>query len=92
MNSLQTLSISICMVMQTTNMTNTTMSHSGDAGATIDPGKWSGEKEDFKFWWQHLKCFLEFKEKEGMMKKGVALLVLLQMGGTLDETLASNKI
>ena len=27
-----------------------------------------------------------------MTKKGVALLILLQMGGTLDEMLTSNKI
>ena len=78
--------------MQTTNMTNTTMSHPGDAATTIDPGKWSEDKKDFKFWWQHLKCFLKFKKKEGMSKKEVTLLVLLQMGDTLGETLTSNKI
>src|SRR5947209_3364474 len=70
----------------------TTMQYPGDAAATIDPGKWSGEKKDFKFWWQRLKCYLEFKEREGMTKKGAALLILLRMGGTLGETLASNKI
>ena len=68
------------------------MQYPGDAAATIDPGKWSGEKKEFKFWWQRLKCYLEFKEKEGMTKKGAALLILLRMGGTLGETLASNKI
>ena len=92
MNPLPAQSGTTLMATYTTNQPPTTMQYPGDAATTIDPEKWSGKKKDFKFWWQHLKCFLEFKEKEGMTKKGATLLILLQMGGTLGETLTSNKI